>query len=346
MGVAMEKRKRKFRHMTWDDRLRIEALRNAGHSYRFIAKQVGFSLSAVYTEVQRGLYWHRDGQTWIDEQRYSASIAQQNADYQATAKGKNLKLGNNYKYTEYVSEKILSGWSPDAIVGDLNRRGEWTVSTPTLYRYIDAGFIPHVTNSHLLEKNKRKRTYKQVKRASKAPKGKSISQRPEEIETRSTFGHWEMDSVVGKRDGKGQSLLVLTERMTRYEYILRVADKTTESVVTALDTLFANLPKGTFKSITVDNGSEFQDCVGMECDKNGTQRTQVYYCHPYNSSERGSNERINRIIRRFYPKKSDFSIITQNSCDEVAEWINTLPRKILGYATPYELFKEQLSIVA
>ena len=72
----------------------------------------------------------------------------------------------------------------------------------------------------------------------------------------------------------------------------------------------------------------------------------TYYCHPYNSSERGSNERINHIIRRFYPKKSNFSIITQNSCDEVAEWINTLPRKILGYATPYELFNEQLSMVA
>ena len=342
----MNEKKRKFRHMTWDDRLRIEALRNAGHSYRFIAKQIGFSLSAVYTEVQRGLYWHRDGQTWLEEQRYSASIAQQDAEYQATAKGKNLKLGNNYKYTQYVSEKILDGWSPDAIVGDLNRRGEWTVSTPTLYRYIDAGFIPNVTNSHLLEKNKRKRTYKQVKRACKAPKGKSISQRPEEVDTRATFGHWEMDSVVGKRDGKGQTLLVLTERMTRYEFILRVMDKTAESVVTALDALFTKLPKGTFKSITVDNGSEFQECNRMEFDKNGIQRTEIYYCHPYNSSERGSNERINRIIRRFYPKKSDFSVITQNSCDTVADWINTLPRKILNYATPQELFYEQLLLVS
>ena len=342
----MNEKKRKFRHMTWDDRLRIEALKNAGHSYRFIAKQIGFSLSAVYTEVQRGLYWHRDGQTWLEEQRYSASIAQQDAEYQATAKGKNLKLGNNYKYTQYVSEKILDGWSPDAIVGDLNRRGEWTVSTPTLYRYIDAGFIPNVTNSHLLEKNKRKRTYKQVKRACKAPKGKSISQRPEEVDTRATFGHWEMDSVVGKRDGKGQTLLVLTERMTRYEYILRVMDKTAESVVTALDALFTKLPKGTFKSITVDNGSEFQDCNRMEFDKNGIQRTEIYYCHPYNSSERGSNERINRIIRRIYPKKSDFSVITQNSCDTVADWINTLPRKILNYATPQELFYEQLLLVS
>lgn len=336
------KRKRKFRHMTWEDRLRIEALKNAGHSYRFIAEQVGFSVSAVYTEVQRGLYLHRDGQTWKEIQRYSATIAQEDADYQATAKGSGLKLGKNYEYAEYVSTKILAGWSPDSIVGDLVRRGKWTVSTPTLYRYIDAGYIPNVTNSLLLEKNKRRRTYKQVKKACKASKGKSISQRPEEVNTRSTFGHWEMDSVVGLRDGKGQSLLVLTERMTRFEYIIRVADKTAGSVVSALDTLFARLPHGVFKSITVDNGSEFQDCTGMECDKKGNQRTEIYYCHPYRSSERGSNERINRIIRRFYPKKTNFSVITQSSCDGVAEWINTLPRKILGYATPLELYEQQL----
>ena len=127
----MKEKVRKFRHMTWEDRLRIEALKNAGHSYRFIAKQVGFSVSAVYTEVQRGLYWHKDGQTWIDEQRYSATVAQENADYRATAKGTGLKLGKNYEYVEYVSSKILAGWSPDSIVGDLVRRGQWTVSTPT-----------------------------------------------------------------------------------------------------------------------------------------------------------------------------------------------------------------------
>ena len=340
----MEKKRRKFRHMTWDDRLRIEALRNAGHSYRFIAKQIGFSVSAVYTEVQRGLYLHKDGQTWIDEQRYSATIAQEKADYQATAKGSGLKLGKNYEYVEYVSTKILAGWSPDSIVGDLVRRGQWTVSTPTLYRYIDAGYIPNVTNSLLLEKNKRKRSYKKIKKACKAPKGKSISQRPEEINTRSTFGHWEMDSVVGLREGKGQTLLVLTERMTRFEYIIRVADKTTASVVSALDRLFSTVPHGIFKTITVDNGSEFQDCKGMECDKSGKQRTEIYYCHPYRSSERGSNERINRIIRRFYPKKTDFSEITQTSCDSVAQWINTLPRKILGYASPLELYEQQLAL--
>lgn len=93
----MEKKKRKFRHITWDDRLRIEALRNAGHTYKFIAEQTGFAESSIYAEVQRGLYWHRNGQTWIDEQRYSATIAQEKADYNATAKGKPIKLGKNYK---------------------------------------------------------------------------------------------------------------------------------------------------------------------------------------------------------------------------------------------------------
>ena len=153
-----------------------------------------------------------------------------------------------------------------------------------------------------------------------------------------------MDSVVGLREGKGQTLLVLTERMTRFEYIIRVADKTAASVVSALDRLFSAVPHGIFKTITVDNGSEFQDCEGMEYDKNGKQRTEIYYCHPYRSSERGSNERINRIIRRFYPKRTDFSGITQTSCDSVAQWINTLPRKILGYASPLELYEQQLTL--
>lgn len=342
----MEKKERKYRRLRYEDRLYIEALLNAGHSCAFIGAQLGFSARTIQREVKRGLYWHRNGQTWIDEQRYSATIAQEDADYQATAKGKCIKLGNNYEYAEYVSEKIHQGWSPDAIVGDLNRRGEWTVSTPTLYRYIDAGYIPNVTNTDLLEKAKRKRKYKQVRRAAKAPKGKSISQRPEEIDTRSSFGHWEMDSVVGKRDGKSQTLLVLTERLTRYECIVRVADKTSDSVVSALDTLFLTMPKGVFKSITVDNGSEFQNCERMEFDKDGNKRTDIYYCHPYCSSERGSNERTNRIIRRFFPKKTDFSNITQESCDNVCDWINKLPRKILGYATPLELYEKQLLLCA
>ena len=152
-----------------------------------------------------------------------------------------------------------------------------------------------------------------------------------------------MDSVIGRAEGQAESLLVLTERKTRYEIILRIREKTSSATVSALERTLSKFPKGTFQTITVDNGSEFQDCYGMEHDKKGNKRLQVYYCHPYTSCERGSNERNNRIIRRYFPKGQSLKRVTQKQCDYVANLINTMPRKILGYHTAQELFEQELA---
>ena len=157
-----------------------------------------------------------------------------------------------------------------------------------------------------------------------------------------SFGHWEMDSVIGKAKGKRQSLLVLTERMTRFEIIVRAASKTSAATVSALERTLSKFPQGTFKTITVDNGSEFQDCYGMEHDKRGNRRLTVYYCHPFSSCERGSNERNNRIIRRFFPKGRSMSSVTQKDCDRAAAAINAMPRKILDYRTAAQLFEQEI----
>jgi len=106
-----------------------------------------------------------------------------------------------------------------------------------------------------------------------------------------------VDSVIGRARGKNESVLVLTERKTRYEIIFKVRAKTAAATVAALKKIVKGFPKSTFKSITVDNGSEFQDADGIQ-----TLANTVYYCHPYTSCERGSNENANRIIRRFLPK--------------------------------------------
>lgn len=331
---------RKIRRMTWTDRLIIEKLFNSRASYRTIAKRLGFSVAAVYKEVQRGLCEQRDGKTWKTYKAYSATIAQDDADWQASAKGCTVKLGHNHAYARAVSSRILSGESPDQIVGDLRSRNEWTVSTPTLYRYIDKGYIPDVTNKNLWQKSKRKkRKYRKVK-ASKAPKGTSIERRPLVITSRSTFGHWEMDSVIGKARGKKQSLLVLTERQTRFEIIFRASAKTSAATVSALSKLVKRYPKGTFQTITVDNGSEFQDADGIQ-----SLVPALYYCHPYTSCERGSNENANRIIRRFLPKGQSMRDVRQKDCDAVAHYMNNMHRKILGYRTAAELFEEQLALL-
>lgn len=337
------KRKPKYHRITWTYRLKIEALWNAGHTYRFISAELGFSPSAIHREVSHGLYPHMGAETTKRPYHYSARIAQDYADAQITIKGVPVKLGHRYDYARHVAQEVYKGNSPDVIVHDLQKQGKWTVSTSTLYRYIDQGYIPGVTNADLLEKPRRKRKHKQVKPAARPPKGTSIERRPNEINARSTFGHWEMDSVIGKAKGVRQSFLVLTERLTRYEIIIRVPSKEAVSTVHALDRLFPKFPNGTFKSITVDNGPEFQDCYGMEHDKHDNKRTSVYYCHPYTSCERGSNERANRIIRRYFPKGHSLYKHTQRDCTKAMDAMNNMPRKILGYATPAELFAQELA---
>lgn len=337
------KKKTKYRRLTWTDRLKIEALFNANHSYQSIADELGFRKSAIHYEVQHGLYDHLDGKTWLTVKRYSATIAQQYANWQVTIKGAPLKLGNHYDFVRYVGECIKAGDSPDVIVHTLKKENKWTVSTSTLYRYIEKGYIPGITSKDLQEKPTRKpRKPKEEKQAARPPKGTSIERRPEEIATRETFGHWEQDTVVGKSKGKKQVILVLTERKTRYEIIAKLWDKSCKSVIRALDSILSKYPQGTFKTITVDNGCEFQDCQRMEYNKKGEKRLDVYYCHPYRSTERASNERANRIIRRFFPKGVSFAKYTSKDCQRVQDWMNNYPRKILDYSTPAELFQKEL----
>lgn len=333
---------RKYRRMTWDDRLRIEALYNSNHSFRFIAEHLGFSVSSIHSEVKHGLYSHMGAELSKRPCRYSAQLGQEYADSQATTKGVPIKLGHNYDYAKAVAAAVKQGLSPDSFVGTLRRNDEWTVSTPTLYRYIDRGYIPGVTNKSLPEKPRRKHKKNHVHLAARPPKGLSIEHRPSEISTRSTFGHWEMDSVIGRAKGKRESFLVLTERKTRFELIFRVSSKTSASTVRALERALSKFPQGTFQTITVDNGSEFQDCYGMEHDRKNNKRVTVYYCHPFSSCERGSNERANRIIRRFFPKGKSLRPYTQKDCDRVASCINSMHRRILNYATAEELFMQEL----
>lgn len=326
-----------YRRMTWIDRLEIEKLYNHGATYRAIADSVGFTVGAVYREIQRGLYDHLDGKTYTTLRRYSAKIADDDARYQATARCGVVKLGHNYAYADAVSQRIKGGESPDSIAGSLKASGEWTVSTPTLYRYIDAGYIPGVTNKDLRDKPNRKRAYRKL-RASRAPAGTSIEKRPQEINDRKTFGHWEMDCVIGKSKGNGQALLVLTERLTRFEIIYKLATKTSASVNNLIESTLSKLPPKAIQSITVDNGSEFVSACALPLP--------VYYCHPFTSCERGSNENCNRLIRRYFPKGESMADRTQADADAAAQSINNMHRKILGYKTAQERFNEELAKIA
>lgn len=221
-----------------------------------------------------------------------------------------------------------------------------TICLHTLYSYIDKGVFLHLTNKDLPQRGKRKNphSYKRV-RAARAPKGESIENRPKEVNERYVFGHWEGDTVYGKKRSR-RTLLVFTERLTRNEVIMRIKDRTATSVVKAMDTLerrYGKRFKDIFKSITFDNGSEFSDCDGMERSIYGGKRTKAYYCHPYSSWERGSNENQNGLIRRHYPKGFDFTRTTNAKVKLVEEWVNNYPRQMFGWKSAADIFREHLA---
>lgn len=148
------------------------------------------------------------------------------------------------------------------------------------------------------------------------------------------------------RKGSKKALLVLTERRTRMGIVILVPDHTSASVVNAINGLerrFGKLFYKMFKSITVDNGSEFQDFEGIEiAHRRRGKRTVVFFCHPYSAYERGSNENMNRLLRRFFPKGTNFDNVTPAQVRAAEEWINNYPRKLLGWKSAAELFRREL----
>ena len=254
------------------------------------------------------------------------------------------------RYMDSLQAQAYGGnkadYSPAAVLGEIKEKGlefKTSICESTLYSYIDKGVFLTVTNKNLPVKGQKKRPYNKVKRAKRPPAGTSIENRPKEIDDRAVVGDWEMDCVEGKKKTK-KTLLVLTERKSRREIIRPMRDQTARSVVRVLDSLEreygANFSK-IFRTITVDNGSEFADCAGMEksCRRKGN-RTKIYYCHPYSSYERGSNENVNRMIRRWFPKGTDFRKVTAKAIQKVEDWINNYPREILGFRTAEAVFQE------
>ncbi len=328
---------RYYVHLSFTDRLKIERMRLDGMPVRSIANALHVHISTIYRELKRGQYTHLNGD-YTTEMRYSPDIAQERYKENLRAKGAGLKIGNDHAFAKYIESLIADRrFSPAAALGQIRRTGmvfRTKICTTTLYSYIRKGVFGRITSKDLPRMGKTKKQYHRV-RPSKAPAGKSIEDRPKEVDARNTFGHWEMDTVVGCRGSKSV-LLVLTERMKRREIIRKLPDKTNASCVAAIDQLEQELGaekfKEIFKTITVDNGCEFSDCDGIENSCiSGEKRTTIYYCHPYSSYERGSNENQNGMLRRFFPKGTNFDKVDDAEIQRVEDWMNDYPRAILGF---------------
>ncbi len=341
--------------LTLTQRRDLETLLKAGYHKKKIAKQLGVCLATVYNEIKRGEctqkvysytdYWGERHYKQITV--YSADKAEYNYRLNQSAHGAPLKIGNDFELVREIENRVINEKiSACAALGRIKRENacRTVISKTTLYRYIRTGYIftrLTMQDVKLKPKHHQKATIK------RAPRGTSIEKRPAEIAERNTFGHWEMDCVVGKQ-GTKETILAFTERLTRYEIVFKMPDHKAATVVHFVNKLEKRYGKNfrkLFKSITVDNGVEFSDFEKLEKSIYGGKRTNVYYCHPYTSCERGSNERLNREIRRLIPKGTDLSIYSDKQIKAVETWVNAYPREIFGYATSAELFAAQLQAI-
>lgn len=343
-----------FKHLSQNDRIKMETMLNSGHKVVEVAEYLHVHRSTIYKEIKRGEYTHRNSD-YTEETRYSSDLGQKNHDWNAQGKGRNIKIGNDRPLAEYIEGKIIEDkYSPEAALAAAAESGiEFTtsISVRTLYRYIDKGIFLKLTNKDLPVKGKRKKHNKRVKVQKRASAGESIENRPDEVKDREIFGHWEMDTVKGKQGVTKSCMLVLTERKTRDEIIVKLPDQKAASVVEAIDRLerkWGDMFTKVFRSITVDNGVEFSDYEGLERSvlHEGEKRTFAFYCHPYSSWERGSNENNNRLIRRHIPKGEDFDEKQDRDIEYIENWINNYPRGIFGFKTSAQLFEEEIRKLA
>lgn len=337
-----------YSYITEKERYQIEALLQAKHSIPEIADILNHKYITVYKEIKKGKVKQLDSQL-AEHYVYKADYAQMVYEKNVANRGRNLKIGSDHELASYIETMIKQEkYSPEALLLKAKNEGlqfQTQLCFKTIYNYLDKGLF---LNASIADLPVKKQSIKPKTRRSRVAlnntTGRSIETRDKHILDRKQYGHWEMDTVVSGQ-GKGKScLLVLSERMTRQEIVLKIRDKKSCSVVHALNMLEKKLGskkfRETFKTITCDNGVEFLDSQGIEKSRyTKGSRTVIYYCHPYSSYERGTNENINRMIRRFFPKGTNFDTVTSKQVSMVQDWINNYPRKILGGISSNEYLK-------
>jgi len=239
--------------------------------------------------------------------------------------------------TIHIATRIAV-WLKRAFPGEAHKQ----VSHETIYRslYIQAR---GVLKKELLAHLRAKRTVRRSKHASQKRKGNgqikdavSISERPASVEDRAVPGHWEGDLIGGS---KNSYIATLVERHSRYVMLVKVANKDTESVVTALIKSAQKLPRELYKSLTWDRGKELADHPRFTLATD----VDVYFCDPQSPWQRGSNENTNRLLRQYLPRGTDLSLHSQAKLSAIARQLNERPRKTLQYQTPAEKFAESVA---
>jgi len=312
-----------YSHLDRRERTLIKDWHNQDISLREIGRRLRRSHTTISRELRRNL--------WCGKHYYIRS-AQEFYEYRMKKRAQRFRLKTK-SIRGYVQQKLHLGWSPELIAGRLREfdSGQY-ICHESIYQYI---YIEAPELIKCLARKHKKRRTKHPYRATRVriKNRVPISQRPDEADTRETVGHWESDSVVGGDRKSG--LNVIVERCARLVNISLIENKTAKATKNAILRRLSRHPQALVQSITYDNGSEnvLHEAINKKL------RTQSFFCEPYHSWEKGSVEQVNGLIRRFFPKGTDFSKVTASEINRVEKLLNNRPRKCLNYQTPYEVFR-------
>jgi IS30 family transposase len=329
-GVRPAKRKRSSIALSLSEREEVSRGIASNESMRSIAARLGRAPSTISREIERN----------GGDRKYRAARADKKA-WERACRPKSCKLAGSPWLRRAIEIKLRVNWSPEQIAGWLKRTHpddeSKQVSHETIYRslYIQAR---GVLKKELLQYLRSERTMRKSVHAGlhdekrgQIPNAISISARPASVEDRAMPGHWEGDLISGSHNSY---VATLVERHSRYVMLVKVENKDTASVVSALIKQARKLPSEIYKSLTWDRGKEMTDHQRFTLATN----VDVYFCDPRSPWQRGSNENTNRLLRQYFPKGTDLSVHSQSKLNAVARQLNERPRKTLDFETPAERF--------
>lgn len=334
-GIEPTERKRSLRNLSLSEREEISRGLACGLSMRKIADVLNRSPSTISREIRRhgGI------------SKYRAATADEKT-WQSAKRPKLCHLAKCSKLKRTVAKKLMLKWSPEQIAGWLKTKypddKTMQVSHETIYRslFIQARGVlkkelqAHLRSGRVMRQSKQNNT-KGVTRG-QIKDAVSIHDRPAEVEDRAIPGHWEGDLISGSNNSH---IATLVERKSRFTLLVKVKGKDTESVVTAIGKQIIKLPIALRKSLTWDRGMELANHI----DFTVATEVKVYFCDPQSPWQRGTNENTNRLIRQYYPKKTDLSIHSQVELNKVAKQLNQRPRKTLGFCCPADKLIEDVA---
>jgi IS30 family transposase len=319
-----------YSHLTLEEREEIAIGLESGHSQYAIAKSLNRSVSTISRECTRN-------QPSSNKVKYRASQAQaRSQDRKEISHGRSRLKSEATR--EYVAEKLLLGWTPELISGRIKLENRLdTTNHESIYQWVYSDrkdLIKCLPRSH---RKRRKRGATSYKHASKIPNRTPIENRSDLANTRSEPGHWEADTAVS-RQSKG-AIAVMVERTTRLVKIYKLPSKSALNMQNALIQALQSEPVTLRKSITYDNGTE--NC--RHSAVNESLGTHSFFCNPYHSWEKGSVEQTIGLVRRSYPKKTDWDLVSQQDLDIIQYQLNHRPRKCLNFLSPAEAYAVALA---